>query len=114
MFCELFSISPTPNRKINHTRIILSQALLHGDLHTGSFMTAPESTLVLDAEFAFMGPMGFDIGAILGNILIAFFASAGREAETGEDRSAQRAWLLETLRGIWTRFEAKATAMVET
>lgn len=40
-----------------------TQALLHGDLHTGSIMTSPNgTTYIIDPEFAFYGPMGFDIG----------------------------------------------------
>ena len=38
-----------------------AQALLHGDLHTGSVMVTHESTQVLDLELAFYGPMGFDM-----------------------------------------------------
>ncbi|RYQ79844.1 hypothetical protein Ahy_Scaffold1g106638 [Arachis hypogaea] len=42
-----------------------AHALIHGDLHTGSVMVTRESTQVIDPEFAFYGPMGFDIGAFL-------------------------------------------------
>ena len=54
-----------------------AEALLHGDLHTGSVMVkaaavgAERSTKVIDSEFAFYGPIGFDIGALWGNYLIA-------------------------------------------
>ncbi|MCZ6675076.1 MAG: S-methyl-5-thioribose kinase, partial [Verrucomicrobia bacterium] len=44
-----------------------AEALLHGDLHIGSLMTNEEETYVIDPEFAFYGPMGFDIGAFIGN-----------------------------------------------
>uniref|UniRef100_A0A803NNB2 S-methyl-5-thioribose kinase n=1 Tax=Cannabis sativa TaxID=3483 RepID=A0A803NNB2_CANSA len=40
-----------------------SQALIHGDLHTGSVMVTHDSTQVIDPEFCAYGPMGFDIGA---------------------------------------------------
>jgi S-methyl-5-thioribose kinase len=54
-----------------------AQALLHGDLHTGSVMVTEDSTFVIDCEFAFYGPMGFDVGAFIGNLLLAYFASDG-------------------------------------
>eukprot|EP00897_Mesotaenium_endlicherianum_P008927 jgi/Mesen1/8062/ME000432S07348 len=54
-----------------------AQGLLHGDLHTGSIMATPESTQVIDPEFAFYGPWGFDVGAFLGNLLLAFFSQEG-------------------------------------
>ncbi|ESR36154.1 hypothetical protein CICLE_v10028518mg [Citrus x clementina] len=62
-----------------------AQALIHGDLHTGSVMVTPNSTQVIDPEFAFYGPMGFDIGAFVGNLILAFFAQDGHAAE-GNDR----------------------------
>ena len=47
------------------------EALLHGDLHTGSIMVTESETKVIDPEFAFYGPMGFDIGAVLGNLVMS-------------------------------------------
>ena len=49
-----------------------SQSLLHGDLHTGSIMVAENDTKVIDPEFAFYGPIGFDVGALLANLLMNF------------------------------------------
>ncbi|KEH44068.1 methylthioribose kinase [Medicago truncatula] len=62
-----------------------AQALIHGDLHTGSVMVTRESTQVIDPEFAFYGPMGFDIGAFLGNLILAFFSQDGH-ADQANDR----------------------------
>jgi 5-methylthioribose kinase len=41
------------------------EALIHGDLHTGSIMVTARETRVIDPEFAFYGPMGFDVGAVM-------------------------------------------------
>ena len=46
-----------------------SDALIHGDLHTGSVMLNESETFVIDPEFAFVGPFGFDIGALLANLV---------------------------------------------
>ena len=56
-----------------------TQALLHGDLHTGSIMVTAEDTKVIDPEFAVMGPMGFDVGKLLGNLLMSHFSQRGHE-----------------------------------
>ncbi|UGA47248.1 S-methyl-5-thioribose kinase [Bradyrhizobium quebecense] len=82
------------------------EALLHGDLHTGSIMVTDSETKVIDPEFAFYGPMGFDIGAVIGNLLMAYLASAGHERTAGE-RASFEAWLLETIEGVWTEFSRK-------
>ncbi|MEY9361235.1 5-methylthioribose kinase [Bradyrhizobium yuanmingense] len=82
------------------------EALIHGDLHTGSIMVTDGQTRVIDPEFAFYGPMGFDVGAVLANLLMAYFASAGHERAPGE-RAAFEAWVLETVEQVWTEFARK-------
>jgi 5-methylthioribose kinase len=80
-----------------------AEALLHGDLHTGSVMVTREDTRVIDPEFAFYGPMGFDVGAIIGNFLLAYASQHGHEKAPGE-RDGQRAYLLEQIDELWTTF----------
>lgn len=48
-----------------------SQALIHGDLHTGSIFVNDKGIKVIDPEFAFYGPIGYDIGNVWGNIIFA-------------------------------------------
>ena len=79
------------------------EALIHGDLHTGSIMVTERETKVIDPEFAFYGPMGFDIGAVIANLLMAYLASPGSPG----DRRAFEAWVLETVEGVWTEFARK-------
>jgi len=65
-----------------------SEALIHGDLHTGSVMVKANldgshiSTKVFDSEFSFYGPIAFDIGAVFANFYIAMARSTalGRES----------------------------------
>lgn len=63
-----------------------AQALLHGDLHSGSVMigSTPEKTqkvTVFDPEFSFVGPIGLDLGLFWSNLAIASIAAraAGHE-----------------------------------
>ena len=79
------------------------EALIHGDLHTGSIMVTDGATVVIDPEFAFYGPMGFDLGAVIGNLLMSYLASAGHERSPGERRLFE-AWVLETIENVWTEF----------
>lgn len=59
---------------LRHRFITAKEALIHGDLHTGSIMVSSESTKVIDPEFAFYGPIGFDLGAFIANLLLSFFS----------------------------------------
>lgn len=49
-----------------------AQSLIHGDLHTGSIFINEESTMVFDPEFCFYGPMGYDIGNVIANMIFAW------------------------------------------
>lgn len=93
-----------------HQFITSAQALIHGDLHTGSIMATADSTKVIDPEFAFVGPMGFDVGAILGNLLLAYFAQACRGRKDAVDLS-RREELLGYFRTVWNAFEPRFLAL---
>ena len=86
------------------------EALIHGDLHTGSIMVTEHETRVIDPEFAFYGPMGFDIGAVIGNLLMAYLASPGHERSAGERRAFEN-WILETVEAVWTELAGKFLAL---
>lgn len=45
-----------------------AQSLLHGDLHTGSIFINQKGVKVIDPEFAFYGPAGYDIGNVLAHL----------------------------------------------
>jgi 5-methylthioribose kinase len=82
------------------------EALIHGDLHTGSIMVTESETRMIDPEFAFYGPMGFDLGAVIGNLIMAYLASPGHERSSGE-RRAFEAWVAETIESVWGEFSHK-------
>ena len=48
-----------------------AQTLLHGDLHSGSIFINESGLKIIDPEFAFYGPMGYDIGNVVGNLFFA-------------------------------------------
>jgi 5-methylthioribose kinase len=93
-----------------HQFITCAQALIHGDLHTGSIMATAQSTKVIDPEFAFVGPMGFDVGAILANLLLAYFAQACRGGG-GDADLRYREELLGYFRSLWSGFEQRFLAL---
>ena len=100
-----------------------AEALLHGDLHSGSVMVSPpgpgEDVRVIDPEFAFYGPMGFDLGAALANLWLNAAAQPG----WGPGWREQQDWVLAQGVRLWDSFahrfatlwrtERRGEAMVE-
>lgn len=78
-----------------------AQALIHGDLHTGSIFVKQDSTKVFDPEFAYYGPIGYDTGNIIANM---FFAWNNGNAY-GKDEFCN--WALEASEQIIDLFKEK-------
>ncbi len=66
-------------QRLKHLFAAKAETLLHGDLHTGSIMVTDDETRVIDPEFAWYGPMAFDVGMMLANFWMSFFAQRGHE-----------------------------------
>lgn len=81
------------------------QALIHGDLHTGSIFINEDSIKVIDPEFAFYGPIGYDVGNVMGNL---FFALTNAYIEKDINKLETRKfinWLEEAIIGIVDLFK---------
>ncbi|WP_428542307.1 S-methyl-5-thioribose kinase [Profundibacter sp.] len=80
-----------------------AETMLHGDLHTGSIMVTDTDTMVIDPEFVTYGPMGFDIGMLLANFFMAYYAQPGH-AESEGARADYQEWILGVISEIWHGF----------
>lgn len=74
-----------------------AQALLHGDLHTGSIFVNKKDTKVIDPEFAFYGPMAYDIGNVFANLIMNYL-SAFYGMENGTNKNEFCSWMLKTIK----------------
>ncbi len=70
--------------KLRNNFMNKSQALIHGDLHTGSVFANERGIKVIDPEFAFYGPMGYDIGNVIANLFFAMFNKLYTSSEISE------------------------------
>ncbi|MEV0553552.1 S-methyl-5-thioribose kinase [Streptomyces sp. NPDC050597] len=87
---------------LRHTFMTSAQALLHGDLHTGSVMVGEREDApvvrVFDPEFSFVGPIGYDLGLYWANVLVS--QARAQALGTVTDHAAQ-------LRLTWEGFETE-------
>jgi 5-methylthioribose kinase len=84
-----------------------AEALIHGDLHSGSLMIGErdgaQATKIFDPEFSFVGPIGMDLGLFWANLTIASIAATqvGAEQLAAERTSA--------IPSSWSAFVAVVT-----
>ncbi|ACL75644.1 S-methyl-5-thioribose kinase [Ruminiclostridium cellulolyticum] len=83
-----------------------AQALIHGDLHTGSIFVNENSTKVIDPEFAFYGPMGYDVGNIIANMIFAW-VNADATMDNEDESITFKSWVENTICEIIDKFKAK-------
>ncbi|RUW24851.1 S-methyl-5-thioribose kinase [Mesorhizobium sp. M4B.F.Ca.ET.215.01.1.1] len=92
-------------QRLKHLFAANAETLLHGDLHSGSIMVTDTETRMIDPEFAFYGPIAFDVGMLLANFWMSFFSQRGHEQT--EKRDAMRAYLLGVTAETWAVFRAE-------
>lgn len=83
-----------------------AQSLIHGDLHTGSVFINKEHTFIFDPEFAFYGPMGYDIGNVIANM---FFAWCNGDATIDDEEEKEEfcSWCLSVIEEVVDLFVEK-------
>jgi 5-methylthioribose kinase len=97
---------------LKHKFMTSGQALLHGDLHTGSIMADSSNIRVIDPEFAFFGPMGFDLGLFLANLYLNALAQIGHAPDQASARVYQTYLLLQA-QNCWESFSNGFTAQLK-
>ncbi|MGL5693326.1 MAG: S-methyl-5-thioribose kinase [Peptostreptococcaceae bacterium] len=83
-----------------------SQSLLHGDLHSGSIFVTKESTKVIDPEFAFYGPAGYDIGNVVAHSIFSY-VNALYTMEDGPKKEEFISWIKEVIVDVIDMFVKK-------
>lgn len=81
--------------KLKKSFLTSAETLIHGDLHTGSIFASEHETKVIDPEFAFYGPIGFDVGQFIANLFLNALSRDGADREP----------LYEHVKKVWETFE---------
>ncbi|KGD70892.1 methylthioribose kinase [Tatumella morbirosei] len=88
---------------LKYTFLTHAETLLHGDIHSGSIFVTETGLKAIDAEFGYYGPMGFDMGTAIGNLLLNYCGLPGllppkEAADAREQRLADIVTLWQTFR----------------
>ena len=84
-----------------------NQSLIHGDLHTESMMYNEGSFKFIDPEFSTYGPAGYDLGNVLGNLLLAWANVSATGDGSGRDAD-YKLWLEQTVCDVVDLFYRKS------
>lgn len=82
-----------------------TETMLHGDLHSGSIMSTETESKVIDPEFVQYGPMGFDIGMLVANFLMAYFSQPAHRDAAG--LKPYQEWILTIIDEVFASFETE-------
>ncbi|WP_318366104.1 S-methyl-5-thioribose kinase [Enterobacter sp.] len=94
---------------LKHTFFSHAEALLHGDIHSGSIFVADGSLKAIDAEFGYVGPIGFDIGTAIGNLLLNYCGLPGHLGI--RDAASAREQRLIDIQELWNTFAERFQAL---
>jgi len=94
---------------LKHRFFSHAEALLHGDIHSGSIFVAEGSLKAIDAEFGYFGPIGFDIGTAIGNLLLNYCGLPGHLGI--RDAAAAREQRLIDIQQLWSTFAERFQAL---
>ncbi len=89
-----------------------TETMVHGDLHSGSIMSTSDESKVIDPEFVQYGPMGFDLGMLVANFLMAYFSQPAHRDPSELD--GYQDWLLSVIDEVFTEFEAEFRRLWDT
>lgn len=88
--------------ELKHKFMTQSDSLIHGDFKHGSILLSKENVYVIDFEFAFVGPKGYDLGTILYSFIAAIVSYSVHRQD-----AQYKEWLITAIYDIFNIFEKK-------
>ena len=83
---------------LRRTFMTHSDCLIHADFHTSNVFLSDEGLKMLDFEFSFMGPFGYDMGYFTGSLIAAYCAACFKEYPSEAERKQCKVYLLYTIK----------------
>lgn len=103
-FAELFSRDSryvTELFKLRRSFMSHTDALIHADFHTSNIFASDDEMKVVDMEFTFVGPFGYDLGYLTGNLISQYCAACFKPFATEKERMEFKAYILATIKRLY-------------
>ena len=95
----------TERFKLRRKYMSHADCLIHADLHPSNILASEKEAKVIDMEFCFMGPFGYDLGYLIGNLISQYSAACYKTFDSEEERKRFKAYILATIRQLYVTFE---------
>ena len=89
---------------LRRTFMTHSDCLIHADFHTSNVFLSDDGLKMLDFEFSFMGPFGYDMGYFTGSLIAAYCAACFKDYPSEQDRKQCKAYLLSTIKRLFESY----------
>ncbi|MBQ9157665.1 MAG: phosphotransferase [Eubacterium sp.] len=89
---------------LRRTFMTHSDCLIHADFHTSNVFLSDDGIKMLDFEFSFMGPFGYDMGYFTGSLIATYCASCFKEYPSEMERQQCKAYLLSTIKMLFESY----------
>ena len=103
-FAEMFSNDSryiTELYKLRRSYMSHADALIHADFHTSNTFASDDEMKLIDMEFSFMGPFGYDLGYLAGNLISQYCAACFKPFPSEDKRIEFKAYLLATIKRMY-------------
>lgn len=94
----------TERLKLRRNFMSHADALIHGDLHTSNILVSKNKMKLIDMEFSFMGPFGYDLGYLTGNLISQYCAACFKPFPSERERKEFKAYLLATIKSLFETY----------
>jgi len=103
-FAELFSRDSryvTELFKLRRSFMSHTDALIHADFHTSNIFASDDEMKVVDMEFTFVGPFGYDLGYLTWNLISQYCAACFKPFASEKERMEFKAYILATIKRLY-------------
>lgn len=94
----------TERFKLRRNFMSHADGLIHGDMHTSNIFASEDAMKVIDMEFSFIGPFGYDLGYLTGNLISQYCAACFKPFASEADRREFKAYLLATIKSLFETY----------
>lgn len=94
----------TERFKLRRNFMSHADGLIHGDMHTSNIFASEDAMKVIDMEFSFIGPFGYDLGYLTGNLISQYCAACFKPFASEAARREFKAYLLATIKSLFETY----------